>query len=533
MKRNVYAFVLFFLIVLNVKADNCESVVAKHYYSEYGNDYWDTRSFVVDSLHRIIQINGSEYFVFDSLGRVIKHGNGSTLDSTVFDDFLHIKSTFQVNYSYPSPVNGLTEVFYGANEKDSVYNRYGADINGMLYLVYRSKYLYNLFDSLELILTENYDTVTMMFSLSDSTTFTWAADNLSYSSQVYMIDGSGVAQLDQENSIAYNSSGDIISDYSSGSYIYGWPGNSISYIIQCGKQYISRSSSVGGSGQDYYSENYYYTFDSLCNPVHIDGHHSDNNASYDFSVDYFYGDCNHIFVVPQEVSVCPGQLNMVYPQVLGGSGAGLMTYQWQPADSVSSPNDLYTQLLCTTPQTFSLLVTDPNGHSYNYSLPVTMNTFTYNVTDANCATCASGSIQVFTSNSSSTLTIVPYHSEQFPGVFTNLRPGVYYICAQSSNCTTCDSVTVQDLSTSITELENNMFTVSPNPFSGNLLLQKKSNKFESSSSWKLFEVNGRLLKTGLLNEKEILIGTEDISKGIYFLQITDNSEIHLMKIIKN
>ncbi|MBL0033437.1 MAG: hypothetical protein IPP27_15160 [Bacteroidetes bacterium] len=44
----------------------------------------------------------------------------------------------------------------------------------------------------------------MMFSLSDSTTFTWAADNLSYSSQVYMIDGSGVAQLDQENSIAYN-----------------------------------------------------------------------------------------------------------------------------------------------------------------------------------------------------------------------------------------------------------------------------------------------------------------------------------------
>ena len=80
---------------------------------------------------------------------------------------------------------------------------------------------------------------------------------------------------------------------------------------------------------------------------------------------------------------------------------------------------------------------------------------------------------------------------------------------------------------------NNFLSISANPFSEKIILHFKCDNFQNRSQWKLYESNGRLLKSGLINQKEVMIKTEDISNGIYFLQITDEKETYLMKMIKN
>ena len=70
---------------------------------------------------------------------------------------------------------------------------------------------------------------------------------------------------------------------------------------------------------------------------------------------------------------------------------------------------------------------------------------------------------------------------------------------------------------SLSVLIENEFPADKFIFSEKIILHFKCDNFQNRSQWKLYESNGRLLKSGLINQKEVMIKTEDISNGIYFL----------------
>ena len=73
----------------------------------------------------------------------------------------------------------------------------------------------------------------------------------------------------------------------------------------------------------------------------------------------------------------------------------------------------------------------------------------------------------------------------------------------------------------------------PNPTTDYLTLKVKN--YESNNlSFKLFDINGKLLKTENLMGKETQIEMQNLNPGNYFLKITDNQkEIKVFTIIKN
>jgi len=329
--------------------------------------------------------------------------------------------------------------------------------------------------------------------------------------------------------VRYDSFGRVIMKYSSGSFFNQTSGGLTYYIYECDKPYITNNESFGGSPQGDTWSSFQWTFDSLCRPVSNVGVFSTYGiGTVNHHNEFYYADCNNILVLPHSVQLCSIDSVFPSPQVYGGTG--ILAYQWTPADSVSDPTILNPLLLGTTPQLYTLTITDQNGNFFIDSMYVEINTFTSSVTNASCQTCIDGLIQVTTSNPDNEISIVPYRTQQSPGLFMNLLPGTYWICSHSDNCATCDSVTVGDLSTSIIESGKDLFSVSPNPFSERLIIRSEISGQENSE-WKLYDATSRLLKSGTLNDKEIRISTNDFPSGLYFLEI-NGKENRSLKLIK-
>ena len=73
----------------------------------------------------------------------------------------------------------------------------------------------------------------------------------------------------------------------------------------------------------------------------------------------------------------------------------------------------------------------------------------------------------------------------------------------------------------------------PNPASDYLIL-KIRDYMPENHTYQLFDVNSRLLKNGVILDKETVIHTGDLPPAEYYLKVTDNQkEIKTFKIIKN
>lgn len=73
------------------------------------------------------------------------------------------------------------------------------------------------------------------------------------------------------------------------------------------------------------------------------------------------------------------------------------------------------------------------------------------------------------------------------------------------------------------------FNIYPNPFTKKINLQSNTNEHYS---FKLFSVDGQIIKTGSFNSSyELELG--ESNKGIYFIQMVSNSKISTFKLIKN
>ncbi|WCO00425.1 T9SS type A sorting domain-containing protein [Psychroserpens ponticola] len=84
---------------------------------------------------------------------------------------------------------------------------------------------------------------------------------------------------------------------------------------------------------------------------------------------------------------------------------------------------------------------------------------------------------------------------------------------------------------SISEFENDMFKVFPNPTDSKLTIQSK----DGMSEINIVDINGRLLKTfqNLDSSTDVVVDVGSLSSGIYFLKIQVNSKKQVVRFIKN
>jgi photosystem II stability/assembly factor-like uncharacterized protein len=85
-----------------------------------------------------------------------------------------------------------------------------------------------------------------------------------------------------------------------------------------------------------------------------------------------------------------------------------------------------------------------------------------------------------------------------------------------------------DFSTSIAELEQENWSVYPNPVKDKVYIESENSWL--GSQWTIVDLNGRKVAAGSLNSNSI--STADLSKGIYFLRIDSPEGMRLKKVIK-
>ena len=74
---------------------------------------------------------------------------------------------------------------------------------------------------------------------------------------------------------------------------------------------------------------------------------------------------------------------------------------------------------------------------------------------------------------------------------------------------------------------DNLVTLYPNPVT-NVLNVKIENNFENLN-YRLIDVEGKIINQGLINENITSINVEHLSKGIYFIKVSDNTAIKFIK----
>jgi len=80
----------------------------------------------------------------------------------------------------------------------------------------------------------------------------------------------------------------------------------------------------------------------------------------------------------------------------------------------------------------------------------------------------------------------------------------------------------------VTENNNTKFSVFPNPFVNEINILGLNDT--TSSSYKLFTIDGKLIKNGVLENSQIQLN--DLSKGIYLLELSSNGKLETKKVIK-
>lgn len=82
-------------------------------------------------------------------------------------------------------------------------------------------------------------------------------------------------------------------------------------------------------------------------------------------------------------------------------------------------------------------------------------------------------------------------------------------------------------------LENNIpnnFNVYPNPFQEKITINISS--LEKISTFDILDIQGKVVKSGMINQKEEKMDLTDLDKGIFFILIKDESYTYIKKLIK-
>ncbi len=213
------------------------------------------------------------------------------------------------------------------------------------------------------------------------------------------------------------------------------------------------------------------------------------------------------------------------------TGNGPFTYLWSTSPS---QNTAIANGLCAG--SYTVTVTDNNGCSTTESLAVnepTQLVLTNAVIINNtCSGCHNGSIDIHITGGTT-----PYSYLWADGPQTqdrhNIAAGTYNVCVTDNNgCSVCDSYVVTEPTTGVDEITaEEMVVVYPNPFSETATISVSKDLQISGYILELFSYDGKLLRKIELTDFSTQISAGNLSKGIYFLKLTNVKTQNTEKII--
>ena len=119
--------------------------------------------------------------------------------------------------------------------------------------------------------------------------------------------------------------------------------------------------------------------------------------------------------------------------------------------------------------------------------------------------------------------------------FNLIANNTLFRCELSNECETIYSDSIAVIPTVLNKLENETFTISPNPFCSFIIIQNLS--LMQILEFKIFQSDGKQLKidNNILGNNYIINNLDFLTKGIYFLEIVtcDKKIIKIYKLIKN
>lgn len=115
--------------------------------------------------------------------------------------------------------------------------------------------------------------------------------------------------------------------------------------------------------------------------------------------------------------------------------------------------------------------------------------------------------------------------------FTTNITGNYAVVITSANgcIDTSACFAINTLNTGEIDLQN-MISISPNP--ANDLINIKTNSSLMGSTYRIFEITGKVILNGKISSENSQIDISKLSKGIYFLETSINEKQHILKIVK-
>jgi hypothetical protein len=220
--------------------------------------------------------------------------------------------------------------------------------------------------------------------------------------------------------------------------------------------------------------------------------------------------------------------------VCASGGTPAYSYAWNPTG-----NSGYS--VCgLSPGCYTVTVTDANGCTEQsvacISDPDSI-TVSLTGTDASCSSCNDGSIEATAIGGTGSYTYSWTPSSQTGQTATGLTPGVYTCCVTDLNgCSTCTSDTVS-YPTSVNEISNSDFIISPNPFTTKLTITTSSkpqtSNLKPETTITLFDYTGKEILHTTSSSEETVLDTEGIAAGFYLLRVESGGGVANYKVVKS
>ena len=224
---------------------------------------------------------------------------------------------------------------------------------------------------------------------------------------------------------------------------------------------------------------------------------------------------------------CAGECNGIVQAIATGNAP--FEYLW----SMTTQQSSQFSNICSG--SFTVQVTDTFGcitlEAFDVTEPALLSLQVSHI-DATCIGCTDGSATATATGGTG-----PYTYSWSNG-FTSasalgLAGGNYTVCITDANgCSQCETITILEDPTVVSSLAGeNFIHIYPNPASGDLFIDMKGHSIRKIT---LYEAGGKLIKsiseTGNPAKKFIHIDLNDVSGGIYMLQVQTESMVKTIKL---
>ncbi len=222
-------------------------------------------------------------------------------------------------------------------------------------------------------------------------------------------------------------------------------------------------------------------------------------------------------------TICEGSDILIGGNPVANGGTIPYIYSWTPAtdlNSASISNPLANPTITTS---YTLLLTDNNGCT-------TSTTTTVNVLSAPPLTISQSNDTLFASGSGpfkwyKNGVVLTGDSNQFIIPISN---NTYYVSTEYPNGCLIQSASLYYSTISVNEIDNELnVEIFPNPFSDQLLVSLPSELI--NPTFKVYSISGQILFDEILSEKINQLKLDNLSKGIYFIHISESGSEKFFK----